>query len=264
MKYRYGPIMTPRPATSRPRSKGRLVGKTLAALLALLVASGGTVFALAGFFDRDPAHFFAANNSDGSYVALYLSGDMGLRFGMGPYATKALSAHGIPVYGLNSSTAFATRRTRAQLDAIVVRAAHEALARTGAKKLILIGQSFGADILQTGLTNFPKSLREQVAAVVLVVPGQAVYFRADPTSVSYRGTPDSLGSTTAARIDWVPLTCIYGAQEDDSLCPGLKQHNATVIRLPGGHFLHNDHVLLIRMMLAAIASAAPGSIRRHR
>ena len=190
--------------------------------MALLVASGGIIYALAGFFDRDPAHFFAANNPNGTYAALYLSGDMGLRFGMGSYATEALSAHGIPVYGLNSSTAFATRQTRAQLDAIVAKAAREALARTGAKKLILIGQSFGADILQTGLANFPKSLREQVAAVVLVVPGQTVYFRADPTSISYRGTPDSLGSATGSRIDWVPLTCIYGAQEGDSLCPSLK------------------------------------------
>jgi type IV secretory pathway VirJ component len=256
--------MTSRPATSRPRSKGRLVGRTLAILLALLVVSGGIVCALAGFFDRDPAHFFAARNPRGTYVALYLSGDMGLRFGMGPYATEALSTRGIPVYGLNSPTAFATRQTRAQLDAIVTKAAREALAKTGATKLILIGQSFGADILQTGLANFPESLREQVAAVILVVPGQAVYFQADPTSIHYQGTPDSLGSTTAARIDWVPLTCIYGAQEDDSLCPSLKQHNATVIRLPGGHFLRNDHVLLIRMMLAAIGSAAPGSIQRHR
>jgi type IV secretory pathway VirJ component len=241
-----------------------MVGKTFAALLALLVASGVMTYALAGFFDRDPAHFFAARDPGGTYVALYLSGDMGLRFGMGPYATKALSAHGIPVYALNSSTAFATRRTRAQLDAIVAKAARDALAKTGARKLILIGQSFGSDVLQTGLVNFPQSLREQVAAVVLVVPGQMVYFRADPTSISYRGTPDSLGSATAARIDWVPLTCIYGAQEDDSLCPGLKQSNATVIRLPGGHFLRNDHSLLIRMMLAAIGSAAPGSIQRHR
>ena len=256
--------MAPCSTTSRPRSRGRLVGKTLAVLLALLVAGGGLLYALAGFFDRDPVHFFAANNPNSTYVALYLSGDMGLRFGIGSYVSVALSAHGIPVYGLNSPTAFATRQTRAQLDEIVAKAAREALARTGATKLILIGQSFGADILQTGLANFPETLRKQVAAVVLVVPGRAVYFRADPTSIYYRGTPDSLGSTTGARIDWVPLTCIYGAQEGDSLCPGLNQDNATVIRLPGGHFLRNDHVLLNRMILAAIGSAAPGSIRWHR
>jgi type IV secretory pathway VirJ component len=99
---------------------------------------------------------------------------------------------------------------------------------------------------------------------VLVVPGQTVYFRADPTSLYYHGQPDSLGSTTGPKIDWVPLTCIYGARETDSLCPSLTQHNATVIRLPGGHFLNNDPRLLVHMMLAAIGSAAPGSITgRH-
>lgn len=252
--------MVLRPIHAIRTSRRRLIGRIAAILGVIVIATAVTIYAIAGFFDRDPARFFAANHNNGTYAALYLSGDMGLRFGMGTHATRALSTHGIPVFGLNSSTAFATHRTRAQLDAILAKATRAALAKTGAKKLILIGQSFGADILQTGLASFPPALRAKVAAVVLVVPGRNVYFRADPTSLYYHGRPDSQGSATGLKINWVPLICIYGAQETDSLCPDLTQSNAVVIRLPGGHFLNRDPRLLAHVLLTAIARAAPGSI----
>lgn len=226
--------------------------------IGLVAAALAIVAALAGFFDSDPISYFAPAGPAKRVAALYVSGDMGLRFGMGPYTSAALARHGIAVVGFSSPAFFARHRTRAEVDAVVAAAVRRALARTGGR-LVLIGQSYGADILQTGLAALPADLRPHVAAVVLVVPGQTVFFRADPSGLAYRGTPDSLGASTVAAITWAPLTCIYGTAEADSLCPGIKLPHATVIGMPGGHFLGDDRAGLAGHVLDAVRRAVPAA-----
>ena len=232
------------------RTGKRRWGAAVAVAL-LCVATGFLV--VAGYFSRDPVTLFAARGPKAGVTALYYSGDAGLRFGMGPVTANALAARGIPVVGVNSATLFRRHRTRAELDAIIAETIRQALARAGTDRLVLIGQSYGADVLQTGLVDLPEPLRRRVAGVILVVPGRDVFFRADPTGLLYRTTPDSDGRATVSRLTWAPLTCIYGLAETDSACPGLRLPNATVVGMPGGHFLGRDGAGLTRHVLAAIA-----------
>jgi type IV secretory pathway VirJ component len=226
--------------------------RSIALVIAIIAAVVGVTAWTGGFFDRDAYHLLNADGPRTNIAALYFSGDMGLRFGMGPPTTRALAEHGVPVLGVSSSTAFRTRRTRTEIDAIVADSARRALAETGARKLVLIGQSYGSDILQTGLADFPADLRAKVAAVILVVPGKTVFFRADPSNLAYRGAPDSIATTTARTITWTPLTCIYGQAEPDSLCPLLRLPNATIVAMPGGHFLGHDDASLVGHVLGAL------------
>jgi type IV secretory pathway VirJ component len=226
------------------RARGALaLGIVAVAVLAL--------YASAGFFDRDPVHMFDATGPRRPIAAVFFSGDMGLRFGMGPYVADGLTRAGVPVLGVASSTAFATHRTRAQSDAIVANAIAKTLKRTGADRVVVIGQSFGADIVRTALVHLPGALRPKVAAAVLVVPGATAYFRADPTNIAYHGTPDA-DAAEAQALNWLPVTCIRGATERDSLCPSLALPNVRRITLPGGHFLRNDHALLVRTLLHSL------------
>lgn len=232
-------------------------GRKSAAALSLTGGGLALLLAVAGFLDRDPHRSFAANGRRSGASALYFSGDMGLRFGMGPATARALAAHGVPVVGFNSSTLFRSSRTRAETNAIVAQALREVLRHAGNDRIVLIGQSYGADILQTGLAALPLALRARVSAVVLVVPGRDVFFRADPTGLAYTGTRDSDGAQTIREIDWARLTCIYGSQERDSACPALRGTGAKLIRMPGGHFLHHDSTALIGHVLSAIEATAP-------
>lgn len=234
-------------------------------VLALLAG----IAASAGFFDRDAAHLFGPQGIARPIGVLYVSGDMGLRYGPNPHTVRALAGQGFPVVALSSPALFGLRRTRAEVDRIVADGVRAALARTGAARLMLIGQSYGADVLQTGLADLPVALRSHVAGVVLVVPGETVFFRADPSGLVYRGTPDSESRTTLARLGWTHLTCIYGAAEVDSACPDLlasrragQPGQATVVAMPGGHFLNDDRAGLFAHILAAIRHAAPDAFAR--
>ncbi|WP_343525693.1 AcvB/VirJ family lysyl-phosphatidylglycerol hydrolase [Sphingomonas sp.] len=227
----------------------------LGGLAALLLAAAAILLYSGDYFARDPITRFPAQGRAQPILVLSFSGDMGLRYGMGGVIARHLSAAGIPVIGVNSPVLFRIRRTRDQVDAVIADHVRRAAAEAGERRLVLIGQSYGADMLQTGLARLPADLRARVAAIVLVVPGDTAFFRSDPSGLAYMGKPDSLGLTTARTIDWAPLTCIYGLDEKDSLCPLLKNGHAQVVGLPGGHYLNHDDTALVARVMAAVRGA---------
>jgi type IV secretory pathway VirJ component len=246
----------PRTAAARRWRRGAWVTGILSAIVMLFVY-------LAGYFDRDPVHVYPAigvrSSAAPSVAVINFSGDMGLRFLLGASTSRGLTQHGIPVVGITTPALFARSRTRDELDAIVADGIRTALARTGAKRVVVMGQSYGADIVQTGLADLPPSLRARVAAIVLILPGNTVFYRADPSGLLYdHGTPDSMGAATGNRLTWAPLTCIYGLEETDSLCPLLTIPNARKVGMPGGHNIRHDADGLLAHVLAAIRGVAPG------
>ncbi|WP_347091146.1 AcvB/VirJ family lysyl-phosphatidylglycerol hydrolase [Sphingomonas parapaucimobilis] len=228
----------------------------LGTLLVLLAVAAAILLYSGSYFDKDPFTRFPAKGKVRPTLVLSLSGDMGLRYGMGGVIARALSEDGIEVLGVNSPVLFRKRRTAAQVNAVIADLIRRAEAERGERKLVLLGQSYGSDMLQTGLAHLPADLRAPISAVVLVVPGETAFFRSDPSGLAYMGKPDSLGVTTARQIDWVPMTCIYGVREPDSLCPLLKpQANVRVVALPGGHYLDHDDAALVAHVETAVRHA---------
>lgn len=242
------------PSTTRRIRRGVVVTGVISAIICGLVA-------LAGYLSRDPYELYPAKGRALPITAVNFSGDMGVRFLLGASTMRGLTEHGITTMAVVTPTLFRHHRTRAEVDAIVADGIRTALKRTGAKRIVVIGQSYGADIVQTGLANLPADLRTRVAAIILILPGETVFFRADPSSLEYYGTPDAYGITTARTLTWAPLTCIHGVEEDDSLCPQLRIPGARIIGMPGGHNIHHDEPALLRHVLHAIARVTPAADR---
>lgn len=188
-------------------------------------------------------------------AAVVLSGDMGFRMGMGPRVATRLTADGIPVVGVNSLTYFRQQRSPADVIALVSAAARRALAFGHARRVVLIGQSFGADMLHVGLTGMPAELRARVATVALVVPTDTILYRTSPSELLDLAKPDAAALVTGRKLTWVPVTCIQGVEETNSLCPMLTQPNVRRVALPGGHPMHGDtdavHAAIARAIDAA-------------
>ncbi len=183
---------------------------------------------------------------------VYLSGDIGTNAGMAPALIADLNAHGFPVLAVNSLAAFGTRRAPERVDAMIADTVRRGVRMAGGRAIVLIGQSFGADMLQYGIAHLPAALQPKVAGVVLLVPGSTLLFKASPGGV-LDGAPDAPAAPSARRIDWVPLTCIQGAGETHSLCPLLSGANVRRVALPGGHFLEYDVPTIARTLRSAIA-----------
>lgn len=185
-------------------------------------------------------------------VALYLSGDMGFFAGLGPEMADRLNRHGITVVAENSLHFFRTRRTPEEAGAMIADGLRRALAIDPDARLLLLGQSYGADVIAPSLPYIPFSLRRRIAFIGLIVPGATRQWRASPTEIFSFWEPEEDSRTAAQRLSWAPLLCIYGAEEPASLCPSLRQPNAVRVQMPGGHALAHDPDAVGAVLLHAI------------
>lgn len=243
----------------RPPRRLLLAGLLLIAVLALVAINAPAL----GLLGSDPILLFPARGAHASgrpkVAAVFLSGDMGFNFGMSAHIAQAVAERGIPVVGVSSPVVFARHHTRAEADAVVEGAVRLALARTGADKILLMGQSYGADIVATTAPDLPPDLRARILAIDLTVPAQTVYFRADPSTLAYIGQPDARPMAALRALRWTPVVCVYGREEVGSLCPVLRGATARVIGLPGNHHLEHDRERVAATTLAALRAVAPAA-----
>ncbi|MET0247214.1 MAG: AcvB/VirJ family lysyl-phosphatidylglycerol hydrolase [Sphingomonas sp.] len=195
-----------------------------------------------------------------------VSGDMGFRVGMGPPIAKGFTADGVPVLGVSSLAYFRNRRTPQEVQALIRESVERALKMPNVDHLVLIGQSFGADMLHVGLTGLPADLRARVQLVALVVPTDTVYYQASPAEMLTFSDPDAAALPTARQLTWIRALCVQGAEEKDSLCPRLTQPNMRRVALPGGHYLNYDSDALYRVLHQAVVASdrAPNMSKGNR
>lgn len=230
------------------RSTVALAGLTAALLLALFYIG---YIGNGALFDTLPAQATTRQHQP-RVVALYLSGDMGFHAGLGPDVAERLTRQGIPVIAENSLHFFRTRRTPEEAGAMIADGLRRAIALDPGARLLLLGQSFGADVIAPSLPYVPTALRRRIAFIGLIVPGATRQWRASPSEIFSWGEPDEDAITAAQRLSWAPLLCIHGAKEAESLCPTLHQPNVTRLELPGGHPLHHDADAVSAALLQAI------------
>ncbi len=188
------------------------------------------------------------------FAVVLLSSDIGFNTGISPDLAHRLAADGVPVVGVNTLTYLRRTRTQAEITTLVARAEQRALSLGHTDRVVMVGMSFGADMLHVGLVGLPASLRARIARVALIVPEKTVQFRASPGEIFDYWTPTTDAGPTARQLTWAPLLCVHGIEEVDSLCPLLKQPNARTVALPGGHPLHRDadalYAVLARFVFA--------------
>ncbi len=184
--------------------------------------------------------------------AIIMSGDGGWA-GLDRDVATALSAKGIPVIGLDSLRYYWTARTPDGLAADTDRMIRYYLAHLGKKRVLLIGYSQGADVLPFAVNRLSPAIRSRVAlAAVMGMSTHALF----EFHVSNWVSDDNSGPATLPeinRITGMPVLCIYGEDETDSLCPKLDPKKFTIVKLKGGHHFDGDYANLARQILAAAA-----------
>jgi type IV secretory pathway VirJ component len=182
--------------------------------------------------------------------AIIMSGDGGWA-GLDQDVAAALSAKGIPVVGLDSLRYYWTARSPDKLAADTDRMIRYYTGHFGKERVLLIGYSQGADVLPFAVNRLPAATRAHVAlAAVMGMSDHALF----EFHLSSWISDDSSGPATLPevnRIAGIPVLCIYGADETDSLCPKLDARRFNIVKLKGGHHFDGDYAGLARQILAA-------------
>jgi type IV secretory pathway VirJ component len=182
--------------------------------------------------------------------AIIMSGDGGWA-GLDQDVAGALSAQGIPVVGLDSLRYYWTARTPAGLAADTDRMIRYYLAHFNKQRVLLIGYSQGADVLPFAVNRLSPDTRARLALAAVMGMSEHALFEFHLTNWV---SDDNSGLATLPeinRIAGVPVLCIFGADENDSLCPKLDPKKFTVVKLKGGHHFDGDYAALAQQILAA-------------
>jgi type IV secretory pathway VirJ component len=183
-------------------------------------------------------------------LAVILSGDGGWA-GLDKEVAQALAEHGIPVAGLDSLRYFWSARTPQGLAADLDRMIRYYLGHFGKQRVLLIGYSQGADVLPFAVNRLAPATRGRIALAVLMGMSEHALFE---FHVSNWISNDNSGPATQPevnRITGIPVLCIYGDGDHESLCPKLDANKVRIVKLPGGHHFNGDYAGLAREILAA-------------
>ncbi len=183
--------------------------------------------------------------------AILLSGDGGWA-GLDKEVAGALAAKGIFVAGVDSLRYFWSARTPAGLAADLDRMIDYYTAKLGKHKVLLVGYSQGADVLPFAVNRLAPATRAHVALTAILGMSEHALFEFHMTSWV---ADDESGPATLPEVDriaGIPVLCIYGDEETDSLCPRLDARKISIVKLRGGHHFGGDYDALARTILAAV------------
>jgi len=181
--------------------------------------------------------------------AILISGDGGWA-GLDQEVAGALSAQGIPVVGVDSLRYFWTPRTPESAAADTDRIIRYYLSHLNKQQVLLVGYSQGADVMPFIINRLPAETRKHVALGAVMGLSEHALFEFHVGN--WVNATQDQGLPTAPEMEKpsdIPMLCIYGQGETDTLCPKLNPQKVHVVELPGGHHFGGDYQKLAQEIL---------------
>lgn len=197
-------------------------------------------------------------------LAVVLSGDGGWR-DLDRSIAEVLQAEGVPTVGLDSLRYFWSRRTPEETARDLAGIIETYTRRWQVGHVLLIGYSFGADVLPATYAGLPPATQARIVEVALLgLAGDAQW---EITVTGWLGGAASDTTPTLPAAEALPpalVQCFFGKDEDDTVCPKLAASGIEVIETAGGHHFDGDYAALAHRILAGLdarleapAAAAP-------
>lgn len=200
-------------------------------------------------------------NGGGDFFAVLLSGDGGWA-DIDQDIGNELSARGIPVAGWNTLKYFWNRKTPAQAAADLENVIRHYQTVWNKPRVLVIGFSLGADVLPFMLSRLPPELRAQLVNVSLLSLSHSVDFQFHVANwfVNTAGDAYSI-APEMKKLAGLPVLCLYGRDDADSLCPELKTPGFDVRMLPGDHHFNGDYRRAARLILDAAQAGSKAAAK---
>ncbi len=210
------------------------------AALALLAAACATTQP----GDLPIVEFGATSDAVSPYFVVFVTGDGGWRK-IDVKVSDELRKAGMPVVGLLANQYLHHEKTPEQSAADLDRLIRDYGAKWQRPHAVLIGYSRGAEALPIMVNRLPDDTRRSIALVALLGPGLH-------TSLAMKGPDRYQLVPEAKRLGDVPLLCVYGTREKETLCHSFSGTPATVLPLKGGHHFGGEYGVVGQAILDAL------------
>jgi type IV secretory pathway VirJ component len=185
----------------------------------------------------------------GDTLALLISGDGGWA-GIDKELAAEISKQGMPVVGLDSLRYFWKARTPESTAADIDRILRYYLTAWNKRSVLLIGFSQGADVMPFIVNRLPSATRARLRLTALLSLSQKAVFEFHLQN--WLSTSDDQVPTApeVAKMRGVRALCVYGEDDDETMCTQPEAKTLQVVKLPGGHHFDGDYPSLARLILA--------------
>ncbi len=186
-------------------------------------------------------------------MAVIYSGDGGWR-DLDKEVASVLQGQGIPVVGVDSLRYFWSERKPQETADDLSRIMDAYRREWNVKHVLLIGYSFGADVLPATYNLLSDKDKARVPQITLMALSRQVDY-----VISVEGWLGVDGEGKGGdpvkdigKIDPKLVQCIYGTDEDDDPCPTLKDKGVESVAIEGGHHFDEDYEALAAKITTAL------------
>lgn len=191
----------------------------------------------------------AAPGKTSDMMAIAYSGDGGW-VGIDRDLSAQIAAAGIPVVGVDSLSYFWSARSPAGAASDLSRLIRGFGTRWGKRRVVLVGYSFGADVMPHMIDHLDPEARSRIASVALLGLSSTADFQFHLTSWINMDSANAMPTIPAiAKLRGMTIRCVRGDQENDSACPAIPAGLAQQYVVPGGHHFDRNAVLLGQIVL---------------
>ena len=196
-----------------------------------------------------------ASHCLGNTMAILYTGDGGWRATDRGLA-EILAGRGIPVVAVNTLHYFWSRRTPEGAADDFARILTHYLAAWKKEKVIVIGYSYGADILPFILSRQSKQIESHVELIALLAPTRFVDFKFHIAQWFLRYTPKKARPVLPEleKLKNLRILTFCGDQDGESLCRSLSPGMAKIVFLHGGHRFDKFYGVIARDIMKEIES----------
>ena len=193
--------------------------------------------------------------------AIFLSGDGGWAD-----LDKAISAElaraGVPVVGINSRAYLkSARRTPDVLAADIARIAGQYQTKWGLDTFALIGYSRGAVLIPFAAARFDSALKAKLRLIAMLGLEERAGFTFHIADLLSKHSPkDGLPVLPELeRLRGIPMLCVYGREEEESLCRAVDSTLVKRFARDGGHHFDRNYAALAQTIIDQLGIPRPGT-----
>lgn len=182
-------------------------------------------------------------------MVVFLSGDGGWA-ALDSGLSAQFVQHGLPVIGWSSLRYYWKKKTPEQVTTDLLRLLNDYQPRWERKSWLLVGFSFGGDIVPFVINRLPEEYRKSLVGAVMLSPSTSSDFEIHVSNIVASDKKGAYPTTPEVKaIHDIPILCIQGSEDDSPvrLCPKLQQSNVTTVTLPGGHHFEDNYPMLYQV-----------------
>ena len=185
-------------------------------------------------------------------LVLFLSGDGGWRADLDHVIGDEMAKAGYPVIGIDTLRYYWQHKSPEQSAADLTELMQHYRQKWGTKRFVLVGYSFGADVLPATYNRLPEAEQNHVDAIILLAFARTGSFEIHVDGWLGKAGAEADTGDEMAKLPAAKVLCVYGTEEVDESGCTAKTAVGESMKLPGGHHFDENYPALAKRLVAAI------------